>query len=179
MYYVYIFSSLAKFIALKKNAVHIMFIIQCQKRRKQLFFLQEISNVALLFTVKTIGPVPTKDMQTLPLRSGHLCMKDAQCAETSEKRYSRFFRFSIFEYGKNLSKIDHFQYKNDYNLKNKNWKNQKYDFFFQFSRFRIFHVDLATFGMFFFYAWKTLKIFFLADWIFPWIFFVQKPAKCT
>ena len=44
-----------------------------------------------------LGPVTKKDMQTpvpLLLRSGHLYVKDAQCAETNEKS---FFRFSVFE----------------------------------------------------------------------------------
>ena len=45
------------------------------------------------------GPVPSKDMQTPPplLRSGHLCIKDAQSAETDEKLCIRFFRFLVFE----------------------------------------------------------------------------------
>ena len=48
---------------------------------------------------------PTKDMQTthkpppppppppVPLRSGHLYIKDAECAESNEKSYISYFRF--------------------------------------------------------------------------------------
>ena len=39
------------------------------------------------------GPVTKKDMQTSPLRNGHLYMKVAQCAETNDKSCFRFFRF--------------------------------------------------------------------------------------
>ena len=41
------------------------------------------------------GPVTKKDMQTppSPLRSGHLYIKDEECAES----YFRFFRFLVFE----------------------------------------------------------------------------------
>ena len=44
-----------------------------------------------------MGFFPTKDMQTPPLRSGHLCIKDAQYAQTKEKLYLRFFRYLVFE----------------------------------------------------------------------------------
>ena len=40
-----------------------------------------------------IGPVPIKDMQTPPLRNGHIYMKDAQCAETIEESTFRFLVF--------------------------------------------------------------------------------------
>ena len=33
-----------------------------------------------------------------PLRSGHLYIKDAQCAETNEKSYFRFSDFSKIDY---------------------------------------------------------------------------------
>ena len=37
-----------------------------------------------------LGPVPSKDMQTPPLRNGPIFMKNAQCAETNEKSIFRF-----------------------------------------------------------------------------------------
>ena len=46
------------------------------------------------------GPVPSKDMQTSSppsLRSGHLYMKNAQCAETNEKSCIRILIFLVFE----------------------------------------------------------------------------------
>ena len=53
------------------------------------------------------GFFPTKDMQTTPLRSGHLYMKDAHSAELNEKSY-----FYLFSYGgfctDNESKFDQF-----------------------------------------------------------------------
>ena len=40
--------------------------------------------------------VPSKDMQTPPLRSGHIYMKDARNAASNEKSCIRFFRFLFF-----------------------------------------------------------------------------------
>ena len=37
-----------------------------------------------------VGCFPTKDMQTAPLRSGHIYIKDAHSAESSETSYFRF-----------------------------------------------------------------------------------------
>ena len=42
-----------------------------------------------------LGCFPTTDMQNPPpLRSGHLNIKDAECAESNKKSY---FRFLVFE----------------------------------------------------------------------------------
>ena len=43
------------------------------------------------------GFFPTKDMQTPSLRSGHLYMKDRECAESNEKSYFRPFWSIVFE----------------------------------------------------------------------------------
>ena len=40
-----------------------------------------------------------------PLRSGHIYMKDAQCAEINDKSYISDFHFS--SYGENSSKTNH------------------------------------------------------------------------
>ena len=50
-----------------------------------------------------LGPVTKKNMQSTPpppcpsLRSGHFYIKYAECAESNEESYIRFFRFLIFE----------------------------------------------------------------------------------
>ena len=42
------------------------------------------------------------------LRNSHICMKDAQCAETNEKSIFRFLQFLVFEFWLNfLEYFDH------------------------------------------------------------------------
>ena len=58
-----------------------------------------------MYSEKNMGPVPSKDMQTPPLRSDQNFMKDAECAETNKKRFSDFCNFYFSSYGGNSSKI--------------------------------------------------------------------------
>ena len=48
---------------------------------------------------ENIGPCHKEGyaVSTPPLRSGHLCIKDEECAELNKKSYLRFFRFLVFE----------------------------------------------------------------------------------
>ena len=63
------------------------------------FFLTEENVSAQLVPCRFSPPAlshPSKDMQNPPpLRTGHLYMKDAQCAETNEKSYFRFLVFDL------------------------------------------------------------------------------------
>ena len=45
-----------------------------------------------------LDPVPSKDMQTPPLRSGHIFRKDALCAEMNEKSIFRFLFFELWSF---------------------------------------------------------------------------------
>ena len=45
--------------------------------------------------IENTGPVPSKDMQTWPLRSGHIYVKDAHYTEPNEKS---IFLFLIFKF---------------------------------------------------------------------------------
>ena len=54
---------------------------------------------------------PTKDMQTPLLRSAHLYIEDAQCAETNEKSYYRFL-FLELAIVQIHWKLGRFEYKN-------------------------------------------------------------------
>ena len=43
-----------------------------------------------------MGPVPSKDLQTPPLRNGHLYIKDTQCAETKDVQKISYHIISRF-----------------------------------------------------------------------------------
>ena len=66
-----------------------------------------------------LGPVPSKDMQTLPLSFAPIFMKDAQCVESNKKS---IFRFLFFELSWKFIENWQFLVQNDYNSKNKNLK---------------------------------------------------------
>ena len=53
--------------------------------------------IRFLLRYKAKGFIGCSQLRICRLRSGHLCIKDAQCAETKEKSYIRFFRFLVFE----------------------------------------------------------------------------------
>ena len=58
-------------------------------------------------TFKHFGPVPSKDMQTLPLSFAPIFMKDAHSAESNENSILKFLFFRVNR--KNSSKIDSFE----------------------------------------------------------------------
>ena len=60
------------------------------------FCLMEESFLILIISI-AYWPIPSKDMQTLPLSYGYIFLKDAHCAETNEKSILRFLEFLDFE----------------------------------------------------------------------------------
>ena len=75
--------------------MHAIWIINTNKLSGHDLFIALIFSSPKLFI---FGCFPTKDMQTPPpLRSGHLFIKDGECAESNEESYFRFFRFLVFE----------------------------------------------------------------------------------
>ena len=124
----------------------------CQQTKCRFFF---VGGYAL-----NTGYFPTKDMQTppLPFSFAPVLMKDAQCAESNEKSYFRFFQFLVFEIWSSLEffptkdmqtlPLSSIQFlwvmgnvlkrMNDHNSKNKFRKNLKFHFSF-------YPVDSASF----------------------------------
>ena len=59
-----------------------------------IFYMFAVKNYLVYFKAYNDGCFPTKDLQSRPLRSGHICMKDAHSTESNEKSSIRFFRSS-------------------------------------------------------------------------------------
>ena len=96
--------------------------------------------------MRTLSQLTTS--RPLPISFDPSSMKDTECAEYNKKNNKHFSDFYFSSYRENFIEncgAECWRHKNDHNSKNKIGKNLKFLFFFRFSTFRIFHVNLNNF----------------------------------